>query len=61
MSDFDFAGFTVLTGECPYVTVRYEQKKAFFNPKLYQIFPKIAKFLPFFNQKYPKNVWAFPY
>ena len=50
-------GIVYLTGELPKVTMRYKQKRTFFNPKFDQICPKIATFFPFFNPKYPKNVF----
>ena len=37
----------------------YRQKTTFLNPKLDQIWQKIAKFLPSFVPKMPKCVWAF--
>ena len=43
--------YITLSGECPNVTVRYKQKRTFFNPKFDQICPKIATFPPFSDPK----------
>ena len=49
----------LLTEESRIVTVWYDQKMSFFNPKFEQIYPKIVKFRHFSDSEIPKNFSTF--